>query len=176
MCSQFLLEISLSWIQFVWRDRSSPARTEPTPLARKVWRIPAGVVWGLQGNGKCWFILKLFASLCIQLQSGLDVYHYPGWLQELMTVTRFKIKRSGYSAATLLLLLVLMNKNLMSFKLHNGHLKMWRQSRALWLWIISIWRLWTRGKIELLLLFLLSDSSLVGGAKRQIRSGHERHR
>ena len=76
------------------------------------------------GNGKCWFILKLFASLCIQLQSGLDVYHYPGWLQELMTVTRFKIKRSGYSAATLLLLLVLMNKNLMSFKLHNGHLKM----------------------------------------------------
>ena len=76
------------------------------------------------GNGKCWFILKLFASLCIQLQSGLDVYHYPGGLQELMTVTRFKIKRSGYSAATLLLLLVLMNKNLMSFKLHNGHLKM----------------------------------------------------
>ena len=80
---------------------ASPSRTQPSPLARKVWRIPAGVVWG-SGNGKCWFILKLFASLCIQLQSRRDVYHSPASQQasQPLIMRRFPTKLSGSPTST----------------------------------------------------------------------------
>ena len=110
-------------------SESSPGRTQPAPLARKVWRIPAGVVWGLQGNGKCWFILKLFASLCIQLQSRRDVYHSPASqpatdYEEISNKTLWFPNHQHCQ----LQLLVLMNKNLMSDT--TDIFKMWRQSRA----------------------------------------------
>ena len=105
---------------------ASPSRTQPSPLARKVWRIPAGVVWGLQGNGKCWFILKLFASLCIQLQSRRDVYHslasQPATDYEEISNKTLWFPNHQHCQ---LQLLVLMNKNLMSDT--TDIFKMWRR-------------------------------------------------
>ena len=72
-------------------------------------------LFGGSGNGKCWFILKLFASLCIQLQSRRDVYHSPASqpatdYEEISNKTLWFPNQHQCQ----LQLLVLMNKNLMS--------------------------------------------------------------
>ena len=82
--------------------------------------------FGGSGNGKCWFILKLFASLCIQLQSRRDVYHSPASqpatdYEEISNKTLWFPNHQHCQ----LQLLVLMNKNLMSDT--TDIFKMWRQ-------------------------------------------------